>query len=149
LLEQLPSIMIFDGFGASETGAQGSTLTAAGMETPAAFRMDDHTCVLDEALTRPLQPGAPELGWLARIGHVPLGYLGDEAKTRRTYPIIAGTRYSVPGDRAQVEANGSIRVLGRDSVCINTGGEKVFAEEVEAALKRHAAVYDVVVTGVP
>jgi acyl-CoA synthetase (AMP-forming)/AMP-acid ligase II len=149
LLEQLPDIMIFDGFGASETGAQGSTVTAAGMEVPNAFRMDDHTLVLDDMLTRPLAAGEEHVGWLARRGHVPLGYLGDEAKTRRTYPVIAGVRYSVPGDRAQVNADGSIRIFGRDSVCINTGGEKVFAEEVERALKEHPAVYDVLVTGTP
>jgi fatty-acyl-CoA synthase len=80
---------------------------------------------------------------------VPLGYLGDEAKTKKTYPVVAGTRYSVPGDRAQVAADGQIRVFGRDSVCINSGGEKIFAEEVEQALKHHPAVYDVIVTGTP
>jgi acyl-CoA synthetase (AMP-forming)/AMP-acid ligase II len=100
-------------------------------------------------MTRRLQPGDAETGWLARTGHVPLGYLGDEAKTRQTYRVIDGVRYSVPGDRAQITADGSIRVLGRDSACINTGGEKVFAEEVERALKQHPAVYDVLVTGTP
>jgi 3-oxocholest-4-en-26-oate---CoA ligase len=148
-LELLPGVMIFDGFGASETGAQGSSVTAAGMEAPKSFRMDDHTVVLNDALTRPLTAGEDEVGWLARAGHVPLGYLGDEAKTRRTYPVIDGIRYSVPGDRAQLATDGGIRVLGRDSVCINTGGEKVFAEEVERALKEHPAVYDVLVTGTP
>jgi 3-oxocholest-4-en-26-oate---CoA ligase len=111
--------------------------------------MDDHTVVLDDAMTRRLDPGEGEMGWLARSGHVPLGYLGDEAKTLRTYPTIDGVRYSVPGDRAQPAVDGTIRVFGRDSACINTGGEKVFAEEVERALKRHPAVYDVVVTGTP
>jgi fatty-acyl-CoA synthase len=150
LLEALPHVMILDAFGASETGAQGAALTMAGSAVAsAAFRMDEHTVVLDDALTRRLAPGEAEVGWLARTGHVPLGYLGDEAKTRRTYPVIAGVRYAVPGDRAQVAADGTIRVFGRDSVCINTGGEKVFAEEVEQALKRHPAVYDVVVTGTP
>src|SRR6185369_1310147 len=85
--------------------------------------------------------------WVARTGHMPLGYLGDEAKTKRTYPTINGVRYSVPGDRGQVAADGTIQFFGRDSVCINSGGEKIFAEEVEAALKHHPAVYDVVVTG--
>ncbi len=149
-LELLPHIMIFDGFGASETGAQGSTMTAVGMESAAsAFRMDEHTVVLDEGMTRPLQPGETAMGWVARTGHVPLGYLGDEAKTWRTYPVIDGKRYAVPGDRAQLAPDGTIIVFGRDSVCINTGGEKVFAEEVERALKRHPAVYDVVVAGAP
>jgi fatty-acyl-CoA synthase len=148
-LELLPELMLFDGFGASETGAQGASLSVAGAEIASAFKMDEHTVVLDEALTRRLGPGEQAMGWLARAGHVPLGYLGDEAKTRRTYPVVQGTRYAVPGDRAQVTADGSIKVFGRDSVCINTGGEKVFAEEVEQALKLHPAVYDVVVTGTP
>jgi 3-oxocholest-4-en-26-oate---CoA ligase len=149
LLELLPDVVIIDGFGASETGAQGAAATAAGSEAPSAFRMDDHTVVLDAALTRCLQPGEDETGWLARTGHVPLGYLGDEVKTRQTYRVIDGVRYAVPGDRAQILADGSIRILGRDSACINTGGEKVFAEEVERALKHHPAVYDVLVTGTP
>jgi len=149
LLELLPDVVIIDGFGASETGAQGATATAAGSAAPTAFRMDDHTVVLDEALARPLRPGETATGWVARSGHVPLGYLGDEAKTKQTYRVIDGVRYSIPGDRAQVTADGDIRILGRDSACINTGGEKVFAEEVERALKRHPAVYDVLVTGTP
>ena len=149
LLELLPDVVIIDGFGSSETGAQGASATAAGSEVPTAFRMDEHTVVLDAAMTGRLQPGEEETGWLARTGHVPLGYLGDEGKTRQTYPLIDGVRYSVPGDRAQITADGSIRILGRDSACINTGGEKVFAEEVERALKHHPAVYDVLVTGTP
>jgi fatty-acyl-CoA synthase len=149
LLELLPHVMIFNGWGSSETGAQGATIVSAGADNPATFRMDDHTVVLGEAMTRRLKPGEGEMGWLARSGHVPLGYLGDEAKTRRTYPTIDGVRYSVPGDRAQLAVDGTIHVHGRDSVCINTGGEKVFAEEVERALKQHPAVYDVVVTGTP
>jgi acyl-CoA synthetase (AMP-forming)/AMP-acid ligase II len=149
LLAKLPSAMIVDGFGASETGMQGSTATMAGAEVPKSFRMDEHSVVLDDGLRRRLRSDETEPGWLARSGHVPLGYLGDEAKTRRTYPVIGGVRYSVPGDRAQYAADGTIAVLGRDSVCINTGGEKVFAEEVEAALRSHEAVYDVVVTGTP
>ena len=80
---------------------------------------------------------------------MPLGYLGDEAKTARTFPIIDGVRFSVPGDRARVTADGLLELLGRDSVTINSGGEKIFAEEVEAALAHHPAVYDVVVTGRP
>ncbi len=149
LLELLPAIMVADGYGSSETGAQGATLASAGNEAPTSFRMDDHTVVLDESMTGVLEPGSEEIGWLARRGHVPLGYFGDPEKTQRTYPTIAGVRYSVPGDRAQVLADGSMRMLGRDSVCINTGGEKVFAEEVEAALKRHPAVADVIVVGTP
>ena len=149
-LEALPGAIIFDGFGSSETGAQGSTVSMAGMEgKQGSFKMDEQTVVLDDALTRRLEPGEDALGWVARQGHVPLGYLGDEAKTRRTYPSIDGVRYAVPGDRAQLGQDGEVLVFGRDSVCINSGGEKIFAEEVEQALKHHAAVYDTVVTGTP
>ena len=149
LLEKLPGAMIVDGFGASETGVQGSTATMAGGEVAKSFRMDENSLLLDEALTRRLEPEEKEIGWLARRGHVPLGYLGDEAKTRRTYPVIGGVRHSVPGDRGQYADDGTIVVFGRDSACINSGGEKVFAEEVETALRNHPAVYDVVVTGTP
>ncbi len=150
LLDKVPHAMLFDGFGASETGAQGASVAMAGMEIKnAQFKMDEHTLVLDEALTRRLNPDEAGVGWLARTGHLPLGYFGDEAKTRRTYPTVGGVRYAVPGDRAQYSPDGTIQVFGRDSVCINSGGEKIFAEEVEAALKRHSAVYDVVVTGTP
>jgi len=149
-LEAIPGLIIFDGFGSSETGAQGSTMSMKGMESAqGSFKMDDNTCVLDDALTRRLEPGEEAIGWLARLGRMPLGYLGDEAKTRKTYPVVAGTRYAVPGDRAQVAGDGQIRVFGRDSVCINSGGEKIFAEEVEQAIKHHPAVYDVIVAGTP
>jgi fatty-acyl-CoA synthase len=148
-LEHLPNLMIFDGFGSSETGAQGATLTTKGDAVSPAFRMDADTCVLDAALTRRLEPGEDEIGWLARTGFLPLGYFRDADKTQRTYPTVDGVRYAVPGDRAQVAADGSVVVFGRDSVCINSGGEKIFAEEVEKALKHHPAVYDVVVAGVP
>jgi fatty-acyl-CoA synthase len=148
-LEALPNLMIFDGFGSSETGAQGASLTTKGDAVAPAFRMDDGTCVLDAELTRRLQPGENEVGWLARSGYLPLGYFNDREKTQRTYPTVDGTRYAVPGDRAQIAPDGSVIVFGRDSVCINSGGEKIFAEEVEKALKHHPAVYDVVVAGAP
>ncbi len=92
---------------------------------------------------------ATELGWLAQEGRVPLGYLGDAVKTARTFPVIDGVRYSVPGDRARYTPEGLLDLQGRDSVTINSGGEKIFAEEVEAALMAHPAVYDVVVAGRP
>jgi fatty-acyl-CoA synthase len=90
-----------------------------------------------------------DMGWFAKAGRVPLGYLGDQAKTERTFPSLGGVRYSVPGDRARHLASGLIEVLGRDSVTINSGGEKIFAEEVEQAVKHHPDVYDAVVTGRP
>jgi acyl-CoA synthetase (AMP-forming)/AMP-acid ligase II len=150
LLELLPGIMVADGFGASETGAQGASFTSAGGTTGGGFTMDrQHTFVVDETLARRLPPDDPTIGWLARSGHIPLGYLGDETKTRRTYPTIDGVRCAIPGDRAHYEGDGTIKVLGRESVCINSGGEKIFAEEVEQALKRHPGVYDVLVVGTP
>jgi fatty-acyl-CoA synthase len=105
--------------------------------------------IVSEDLRRVLGPGEDELGWLAQRGRVPLGYLGDAAKTARTFPLIDGERFSVPGDRARLTADGLLELHGRDSVTINSGGEKIFAEEVEAALAAHPAVYDVVVTGRP
>jgi fatty-acyl-CoA synthase len=89
------------------------------------------------------------MGWLAQAGHVPLGYLGDADKTARTFPVIDGTRYAIPGDRAKLLADGDVELLGRDAVTINSGGEKIFAEEVEQALADHPAVRDVVVVGRP
>jgi 3-oxocholest-4-en-26-oate---CoA ligase len=105
--------------------------------------------VVSADLTRILSPGDDEIGWLAQQGLIPLGYLGDAEKTARTFPVVEGIRHSVPGDRARWDADGQIELLGRDSVTINSGGEKIFAEEVEAAIAEHPAVYDVVVTGRP
>jgi fatty-acyl-CoA synthase len=96
-----------------------------------------------------LPPGHDGDGWLAQSGYVPLGYLGDAEKTARTFPTIDGVRYSIPGDRARHLADGEILLLGRDSVTVNSGGEKIFAEEVEKAIASHPAVVDVVVAGRP
>jgi len=96
-----------------------------------------------------VQAGSDEVGWLARGGSVPLGYYKDEAKTAKTFPVVEGHRYAVPGDRSMVDADGTLRLLGRDSVTINSGGEKIYAEEVEHALKHHPDVYDAVVVGTP
>jgi fatty-acyl-CoA synthase len=120
----------------------------AGVST-GTFRPGPGACVVSEDLSRVLRPGDDELGWFAQTGRVPLGYLGDPEKTRRTFPVIGGVRHSVPGDRARWRADGQIEVLGRDSVTINSGGEKIFAEEVENALKLHPDVYDTVVCGRP
>jgi acyl-CoA synthetase (AMP-forming)/AMP-acid ligase II len=107
------------------------------------------TVVVDETLSRVLAPGHEGMGWLAQTGNVPLGYLGDEAKTARTFPVIEGVRYSIPGDRARWLASGVVELLGRDSVTVNSGGEKIFVEEVERAIAGHPSVADVVVTGRP
>jgi fatty-acyl-CoA synthase len=146
LREQLPNILIRDTFGSSESGAQG--LVEAGATGPR-FAMGPETTVLDDDL-RPLTPGDGRIGRLARTGRIPLGYFKDEKKSAVTFPVdAAGVRWSVPGDLATAEADGTITVHGRGSASINSGGEKIFPEEVEAAVKAHPAVYDAIVVGVP
>jgi len=145
LLAHLPTVMIIDGLGSSEVGGQLSQVSTGVGATSGSFPAAAGNHVLSSALDRVLAPGDGELGWLAKSGRLALGYLGDRAKTERTYPTIDGVRYGIPGDRANVLADGTIEVHGRDSVTINSGGEKIFAEEVEAALKAHPDVYDCVV----
>lgn len=153
LLEALPAgVKIIDTVGSSETGTQASHTSARGAKAPAEpgrFRPNPGACVLSQDRTRRLAPGDDETGWFAQSGRVPLGYLGDRAKTEQTFPVIDGVRHSIPGDRARLAADGTVIVLGRDSMTINSGGEKVFVEEVEQALKRHPAVQDAVVCGRP
>lgn len=150
LLDRIPGMAIMDGLGASETGTQASQITGAGSPvSTGTFTPGQGMAIVSEDVTHLLEPGTEELGWLAQAGRVPLGYLGDAAKTAKTFPTIGGVRYSVPGDRARVTADGLLELHGRDSVTINSGGEKIFAEEVEAALAHHPSVYDVVVTGRP
>ena len=150
LLDCLPDITIMDGIGSSETGSQATNPSSKGGPISTGdFTPMPGSCVVSADLTRVLVPGDEEVGWFAQEGRVPLGYLGDPDKTARTFPEIAGVRYSVPGDRARIRADGSFEVLGRDSVTINSGGEKIFAEEVEAAVKQHPDVYDAVVAGRP
>jgi acyl-CoA synthetase (AMP-forming)/AMP-acid ligase II len=146
--ERLPSVIISDSVGSSETGAQMVSNAATGSQQ-GQFRPGPGAVVVSEALDRLLAPGEEALGWLAQSGWVPLGYLGDQAKTAKTFPVIDGQRYAVPGDRARLLSSGEIELLGRDSVTINSGGEKIFAEEVEGAIAGHPAVFDVVVTGRP
>jgi 3-oxocholest-4-en-26-oate---CoA ligase len=140
----LPGTKIIDTYGASETGGQGRLRVDPGGGPPQLVT-DEHTAVLDDEL-RPVEPG--QTGRLARSGWVPLGYQGDPERSAATFPVIDGVRWSLPGDQARLEADGSITVLGRGSTCINTGGEKVFPEEVENVLKAHPAVFDALVVGV-
>jgi len=150
ILELLPSVGVMDGLGASETGQQATQISGAGAEaTTGTFTPSAGMCIVSEDLSTVVPPTDQQLGWLAQQGRVPLGYLGDEAKTARTFPVIDGERFSVPGDRARYTADGLLDLQGRDSVTINSGGEKIFAEEVEAALVAHPAVYDAVVAGRP
>ena len=150
LLAAVPGLRLFDGMGSSEAGALGRAQSAPGRDTPArVFEPSPGTTVVADDLSRVLAPGHDGIGWLATHGRVPLGYLRDAAKSAATFPVIDGVRFSVPGDRARLLADGTIEVLGRDAVTINTGGEKVFAEEVEAAVKAHPGVSDTVVCGRP
>jgi acyl-CoA synthetase (AMP-forming)/AMP-acid ligase II len=149
LLERIPNAMVVDGFGASETGAQGSHATKAGDAPETGKFAMTTTVVLKDDLSGRLEPGSDATGWLAKPGRVPLGYYKDAAKTAKTFPVIEGVRYAVPGDHAQVKADGTLVVLGRGSVCINSGGEKIYPEEVEQVLRRHPAVADAVVVGTP
>ncbi len=150
-LRHLPKIRILDALGSSESGAQASQFSEAGGKkaTTGDFAVAPGNLVLKEDLSGLVEPGSDEIGWLAREGHIPLGYYGDAEKTARTFPVVDGKRYAVPGDRAQLAADGSLKLLGRDSVTINSGGEKIFAEEIEHALKHHPDVYDCVVVGTP
>jgi acyl-CoA synthetase (AMP-forming)/AMP-acid ligase II len=149
LVEALPNVMVVDGVGSSETGAQMSHLSTNGAVSTGTFNAGPDTFVAAEDLGSLLQPGHDGMGWLAQRGYVPLGYKGDAVKTAATFPVIDGVRYAVPGDRARHREDGRIELLGRDSVTINSGGEKIFVEEVETAIASHPAVADVVVTGRP
>jgi acyl-CoA synthetase (AMP-forming)/AMP-acid ligase II len=113
------------------------------------FAVDVNTAVLDDELRR-IEPGSGAVGRMARTGRIPLGYWNDAEKTARTFMTDPdGKRWVVPGDMAIVEADGTITLLGRGSLCINSGGEKIYPDEVEAALKSHPAVFDALVVGVP
>jgi fatty-acyl-CoA synthase len=146
LKEQLPNVMIMDRFGSSEGGAQGAVEEGA---TGPRFTMSADTSVLDEEL-KPLTPGDGKIGRLARTGRMPIGYYKDQAKTDATFPVDPdGVRWTIPGDLASVEPDGTITVHGRGSASINSGGEKIFPEEVEAAVKTHPDVFGAIVVGLP
>lgn len=146
LAEQLPWIMIRNSFGASESGVDGQI--EIGADGLMRLRPTPSVRVVDADM-QDVKPGSGVVGSVAHSGHVPLAYYNDPEKTARTFPVVAGERWAVLGDAAMVEDDGTIVVLGRGSGCINTGGEKVFPEEVEQALKSHPAVMDAVVAGVP
>jgi acyl-CoA synthetase (AMP-forming)/AMP-acid ligase II len=151
LLVHLPWARIHDAYGSSETGVGSRTVTGGEDGAPppqGRFQVDGTITVLDDDL-RPVGPGSGTVGRVARSGAVALGYYNDPEATARTFPVIDGVRYSVTGDHATVEADGTIRLLGRGSACINTGGEKVYPDEVEEAIKSHPRVADAMVVGVP
>jgi len=148
LRELLPNTLLLDNFGASESGFNGTGVAGSSPEAGLRFTVNERTSVLDEQL-RPVVPGSGAVGRVAQRGHVPLGYYKDPEKTAQVFVEIDGERWVLLGDLAKVESDGTVHVLGRGAVCINTGGEKVFPEEVEAVLKAHPAVFDAVVAGVP
>lgn len=148
LLDLLPQVTILDTFSSSETGGMARAASSRDQQG-GAFGLTSDAAVISADRTRALNPGDDEIGWIARRGRIPLGYLDDPVRTADTFPVIAGGRYSIPGDRAKIAADGSIELLGRDSNVINTGGEKVFVEEVESALRTHPGVFDAVVLGRP
>ncbi|MFE3959313.1 AMP-binding protein [Nocardia sp. NPDC059091] len=144
MCELLPQLRVSDMLGSSETGlhakrgADGKTFAARG-----------NTVLIDETRTRLVYPGEDAIGWIGQGGTIPVGYLGDPDKTAATFVTIDGRRYSVPGDKARVTADGTFEFLGRDATTINTGGEKVFAEEVELVVRGLPGVADAVVVGRP
>ncbi|KGI69953.1 acyl-CoA synthetase [Mycolicibacterium rufum] len=149
-LELLPNRIITDSIGSSETGFGGTSVVAKGQSHTGGPRVtiDKNTVVLDEDGNE-VEPGSGKRGIIAKRGHIPVGYFKDEKKTAETFKTINGVRYAIPGDYAEVEADGTVTMLGRGSVSINSGGEKIYPEEVEAALKGHPDVFDALVVGVP
>ena len=149
-LELLPNRIITDSIGSSETGFGGTSIVAKGQSHTGGPRVtiDKNTKVLDEDGNE-VVPGSGVRGIIAKCGHIPVGYFKDEKKTAETFRTYNGVRYAIPGDYAEVDADGSVTMLGRGSVSINSGGEKIYPEEVEAALKGHPDVFDALVVGVP
>ena len=139
-----PNAIVNDGYGASETGAQARSLGGGRFSG-----YDDETKVIDPATLTLVEPGSGGIGRVARRGHIPQGYYNDPAKTAETFPTIDGERWVLTGDEATVLDDGTIQLYGRGSMCINTGGEKVFAEEVESTVVSHPGIYDVLVVGLP
>ncbi len=142
-------MVVVDGLGASETGQQARRICSAGQDPSVTFSTLTGATLLSERLDNELGRESSEIGWLAQSGRVPLGYLGDPDRSARTFPVVEGRRFAVPGDRARWHPDGRLELLGRESSTINSGGEKVFAEEVEGALLHHRAVADCVVVGRP
>ncbi|MAP13275.1 MAG: acyl-CoA synthetase [Gammaproteobacteria bacterium] len=150
LIDVIPGLRISDSLGTSETGPQGNVISDAGSAgEKSRFRLMPDAEVLSADLKSILKPGDDELGWLVKRNFVPLGYLGDQAKTEATFPVVDGDRYVIGGDRVRLLADGVLEYHGRESFTINSGGEKIFAEEVEIAIKHHPDIIDVVVVGRP
>jgi 3-oxocholest-4-en-26-oate---CoA ligase len=148
LLELLPQITLINGYGSSETGNVGFGRSQRGAEKDT-FELREGALVVSEDYGRFLQPGENDIGFVARTGRIPLGYFDDEAATRKTFPVVEGQRVVISGDRGSLAPDGTMRLFGRDSLVVNTGGEKVFVEEVEEVLRAHPAIADALVVGRP
>ena len=148
LLELLPQITLINGYGSSETGNVGFGRSQRGSEKDT-FELREGALVVSEDYGRFLQPGEQEVGFVARAGRIPLGYFDDEAATRKTFPVVDGQRVVISGDRGSLASDGTLQLFGRDSLVVNTGGEKVFVEEVEEVLRAHPAIADALVVGRP
>ena len=148
LLELLPHMTLINGYGSSETGNMGFGNSQGDTRTDT-FTLREGGLVLSEDYSRFLRPGEREIGWAAREGRIPLGYFNDPDATRKTFPEVDGKRVVISGDRASLEEDGTLRLFGRDSLVVNTGGEKVFVEEVEEVLRAHPSVADALVVGRP
>lgn len=149
LLNHIPQMLISDSFGSSEAVGMGASVSAKGAPVKTAQFLLGPNCVVFTEDGRRVEPGSGERGLVAVGGAIPLGYYKDEEKTKSTFRMFEGRRWTVPGDWALVNEDGTLHLLGRGSVCINTGGEKVFPEEVEEVLKTHASVRDAVAVGLP
>jgi 3-oxocholest-4-en-26-oate---CoA ligase len=148
LLELIPHLTLINGYGSSETGNMGFGHSRSDTRTDT-FTLREGGLVLSEDYSHFLRPGEQEVGWAAREGRIPLGYFNDPDATRKTFPVVDGKRVVISGDRASLEEDGTLRLYGRDSLVVNTGGEKVFVEEVEEVLRAHPAVADALVVGRP
>jgi len=148
LVELIPQVTVINGYGSSETGNMGFGHSRRDTQTDT-FTLREGGLVLSEDYTRFLRPGEAEVGWVAREGRIPVGYFNDPDATRKTFPEIDGKRVVISGDRAALEPDGTLRLFGRDSLVVNTGGEKVFVEEVEEVLRAHPAIADALVVGRP
>jgi fatty-acyl-CoA synthase len=148
LVELIPQLTVINGYGSSETGNMGFGHSRRDAQTDT-FTLREGGLVLSEDYSHFLSPGETEVGWVAREGRIPLGYFDDPDATRKTFPEIDGKRVVISGDRAALEPDGTLRLFGRDSLVVNTGGEKVFVEEVEEVLRAHPAIADALVVGRP
>lgn len=149
LLELHPYMVLRDAFGSSEALGFGEQQTFAGQKVKSAkFKIGDKCKVFNEEL-KEIKPGSKEPGFVALSGPMPVGYYKDKEKTQKTFPLIDGVRYSIPGDWCTVDEDGTLTLLGRGSVCINSGGEKIYPEEIEEVIKQHPDTEDVLVVGVP